>query len=146
MQGRPIGKGSWVHFSGEIISGKGEGSSFVQLPWVREQIVNKIGFAPYPGTFNIKISDDAGREAAEKMRRSAPRAITIIPPGGSGCYGSCFVAKIEEKVDAAVIIPSEGGYVDVLEFLAPMLVKNLLRHSDGDRVEVRVYIPEAGEQ
>jgi len=65
MQGRPIGKGSWVHFSGEIISGKGEGSRFVQLPWVREQIVNKIGFAPYPGTFNIKISDYAGREAAE---------------------------------------------------------------------------------
>lgn len=146
MQGQPIGKGSWIHFSGEIVSGKGEGAHFVQLPWVKNQIVSKIGFVPYPGTFNIKISDDAGREAVEKMRRCVPKAIAIIPPGGSGCYGSCFVAKIEETVDAAVIIPSEGGYGDILEFLAPMLVKNLLRLSDGNRVEVRVYIPKAGEQ
>jgi CTP-dependent riboflavin kinase len=146
MQGQPNGKGSWIYFSGEIVSGKGEGARFVQLAWVRNQIVNKIGFAPYPGTFNIKILDDAGREAVEKMRGSIAKAIAIIPPGGSGCYGSCFVAKIEETVDAAVIIPSEGGYEATLEFLAPMLVKNLLRLSDGDRVEVRVYVPEAGER
>lgn len=146
MRGQPNEKGSWIHFSGKIVSGKGEGASFVQLPWVRNQIVHKIGFTPYPGTFNLKISDEAGRGAVEKMRGSMPKAIEIIPPGGSGCSGSCFVAKIEETVDAAVIIPSEGGYGDILEFLAAMHVKSLLRLSDGDVVEVRVHIPEAEEQ
>lgn len=140
------GNGTWNSFSGEIVSGKGEGRHFVELTWVKDQITSKVGFVPYPGTFNVKIADDAGKEAVKKMRRSIAKAITIIPPGGRGCSGSCFVAKIADAINAAVIVPSEGGYMDILELVAPVLVKDALGLSDGNTVRVQVYIPDVGRE
>lgn len=141
MHGHSGGRGMWINFPGEVISGKGEGRRFVESTWVKKQIASKIGFTPYPGTFNVRITDDAGKEAVEKMRRSITNAIGIVPPGGRGCYGSCFIAKIADAVDGAVIIPSEGGHGDVVEFVAAVAVKNMLAICDGDKVSVKVRIP-----
>ncbi|PIU59668.1 riboflavin kinase, partial [Candidatus Bathyarchaeota archaeon CG07_land_8_20_14_0_80_47_9] len=43
---------------GKISTGKGEGAQFVKLPWVRKQIIQKLGFTPFPGTLNIRLTED----------------------------------------------------------------------------------------
>ncbi|MEM3054151.1 MAG: DUF120 domain-containing protein, partial [Candidatus Bathyarchaeia archaeon] len=47
-----------ICLKGKVFSGTGEGAKFMELPWVKKQMEEKLGFAPYPGTLNIKLSKD----------------------------------------------------------------------------------------
>jgi riboflavin kinase len=40
---------------GEACSGLGEGAGFTRLDWVRREFLAKLGFEPYPGTFNLHM-------------------------------------------------------------------------------------------
>ncbi|HOP09128.1 MAG TPA: DUF120 domain-containing protein, partial [Candidatus Methanofastidiosa archaeon] len=42
-----------ITFIGKLITGMGEGKYYISRPGYRNQIINKLGFVPYPGTFNI---------------------------------------------------------------------------------------------
>ncbi len=44
-----------IVFKGTVFSGKGEGRKFIELPWVKRQIEEKLGFTPYSGTLNIRL-------------------------------------------------------------------------------------------
>jgi riboflavin kinase len=43
-------------FVGTVFSGSGQGKRFIELPWVNRQIGAKLGFSPYPGTLNIRLT------------------------------------------------------------------------------------------
>ncbi len=45
---------------GIVQGGLGQGNSFTQLDWVRQQFRDKIGFDPYPGTLNLRVQDRDG--------------------------------------------------------------------------------------
>ncbi|MEM2419584.1 MAG: DUF120 domain-containing protein, partial [Candidatus Bathyarchaeia archaeon] len=39
-----------IQVKGKVFSGTGEGSKFVGLKWVKNQIEEKLGFTPFKGT------------------------------------------------------------------------------------------------
>ena len=43
--------------TGTLFSGLGEGAYYISLPGYKKQFISKLGFKPYPGTLNLKISD-----------------------------------------------------------------------------------------
>ena len=121
---------------GRVFSGGGIGSFFINLPWVRSQIKEKLGFNPYPGTLNLQLSP--GTDVKEL--RDTTKGIKIKSSEGFH-EGRCFKALIMEKLWGAVVVPDVPGYPhDLLEILAPVNLRETLGLKDGMEIEVIVRV------
>jgi riboflavin kinase len=122
---------------GKVFSGSGEGAKFIKLPWVRKQIAEKLGFAPYPGTLNIKLAKNS-----VKLEKSSKKAESIeISPVTRFCRGRCFKAYLMDDVQCAIVIPEVADYPeDVLEVVAPINLRQKYMLNDEDTVEIKIML------
>ena len=122
---------------GKVFSGSGEGAKFIELPWVRKQIAEKLGFIPYLGTLNIKLAKDGVK--VKKLLEKA-KSIEISPVNGF-CRGRCIKACLMDNVECAIIIPEIAGYPeDVLEVIAPINLRERFLLKNGDVVKVKITL------
>lgn len=96
----------------------------------------KLGFIPYPGTLNLKVSG----ESLNIVRRLRARGgILLEPPTTEYCKASCVLARID-SVRVAIIFPNAEKFTkevhpeNVVEVLAPVNLKENLSIRDGDNV------------
>jgi len=121
---------------GRVFSGGGTASLFVNLPWAKKQFKDKLGFNPYPGTLNLKLS--SGTDIKEL--RNATKGIKIKSPEGFH-EGRCFKALIMEKLWGAVVVPDIPKYPhDLLEIIAPVNLRETLALKDGMEIELIVWV------
>jgi riboflavin kinase len=125
-----------IKLSGKVFSGQGRGEKFLELPWVKRQIKAKLGFTPYNGTLNIKLSEESAKR--RKLLEKAA-SVKICPPKGF-CSGTVFKASIG-ALECAIVIPEVAGYPeDVLEIIAPANLREKLQLEDGDEITVTVNL------
>ena len=123
-------------FRGIVYTGTGEGRKFIDLPWVKRQIQEKLGFTPYSGTLNIRLNKESALQKAflEKAER-----LEIYPETGY-CTGTLIKAYIE-TLACAIIIPQVPNYPsDVLELVAAWCLRERLKLGDDDEVTVTVNV------
>ncbi len=121
---------------GEACSGLGEGASFTALDWVRREFLAKLGFEPYPGTFNLHMSGPAWEEAKHMLVREP--GIPITPEPGF-CAAKCFHVVIAGRITGAVVFPAVAGYPpDKFEVISAVPVRQALGVGDGDPVAVSI--------
>ncbi|MEM1566082.1 MAG: DUF120 domain-containing protein [Candidatus Bathyarchaeia archaeon] len=126
-----------IQVKGKVFSGVGEGSRFIELQWVKNQIEEKLGFTPFKGTLNLLL-EESDLNIREALENANP--IPIVPEPGY-CGGKCFKASIMSSVEGAVVIPEVEGYPkNVLEVIAPMNLREKFGLKDGDTVEVIVFV------
>jgi len=126
-----------VCVTGKVYSGVGEGSKFTALPWVKNQIKEKLGFVPHNGTLNLML--DKPNSKIRKALENA-RPIIIVPKPGYR-RGKCFKASIMGLVEGAVVIPEVEDYPEnVLEVIAPVNLREKFGLKDGDYVRVIVFV------
>jgi riboflavin kinase len=119
---------------GKVFSGSGESARFVEIPWVRKQIAEKLGFIPYPGTLNIKLAEGI---ANSKLLKKA-KAIEILPTEGF-CRGRCFNACFMDTLKCAIVIPEVENYPEnILEVIAAINLREKFKLKDGDVVDVKI--------
>jgi len=126
-----------LSMKGKVFSGSGEGAEYIRLPWVRKQITKKLGFVPYVGTLNIKLTAESLtiRESLENAR-----AIEISPVKGF-CRGRGFPAYFMQDLKCAIIVPEVENYPEsVIEVVAPVNLRERFNLKDGDMVEVRIIL------
>ena len=123
-------------FEGEVVSGKGSGKKYLALPWVRSQIKEKLGYAPFLGTLNLKLNADSVKL---KERLAKANSLMICPAEGY-CLGLVFHANVD-NLDCAVVVPKVEGYPkDMLEVIAKVNLRERLHLKDGDPVMVKVAL------
>jgi riboflavin kinase len=128
---------SVILVEGKVFSGSGEGAKFVALPWVKKQITKKLGFKPYPGTLNIKLTRDC-KNLKNALKNAKPIEIS---PRKNFCRGICFKAFLMDNVKCAVVIPEIADYPeDVIEILAPINLREKFQLKDGDNVKVKILL------
>ncbi len=122
---------------GRVSSGEGKGGFFVSRPWVMRQIVEKLGFEPYPGTLNIRLPPEY---VFARRRLDSHRGVKIVP--NEGFYpGKCFKAIIAGRIDGAIVIPETPLYPeDLLEVIASFNLRKELKTKDGDEVEITILL------
>ena len=124
-----------VILKGKVFSGNKRGKQFVNLPWAKKQLDEKLGFNPYPGTLNLRL---ANKTDAHELRRAD--GITIEPEKGY-FKGKCFKALVMGKVEVAVVLPDVPEYpADLLEILAPVNLRETLGLKDGMEIVVTIRI------
>ncbi len=121
---------------GTVFSGSGEGKKFVALPWVKRRIEEKLGFTPYLGTLNIRLTKDG---VLQKDKLEDAEKFEIKPEAGY-CTGTLIKARIGGLV-CGVVSPEVPGYPkDELEVVAPWNLRERLKLADGSEVGVTVTL------
>jgi len=123
---------------GRVFSGLGKGAYFTQLDWVKQQCLEKLGFIPFAGTLNIRVSEGY-LDLFQQVRAEA--AIEVVPPSSDFCPANAIPISIG-NVKAAIIVPhaeeftDEVHSVDTIEVIAPVEIKKALVIKDGDEVAI----------
>ena len=125
-----------IVFEGTVFSGRGEGKKFVDLPWVKRQIVENMFFSPFSGTLNIRLKKES---VEKKVLLGKAEGIGIEPQVGY-CPGVLFKAFIG-GLECAIVVPKIPHYPnDVLEVIAPVCLREQLKLVDGSLVSVSVNV------
>ena len=124
-----------IVLKGKVVSGSGRGKMLVGLPWVKEQINEKLGFNPYLGTLNLRLPKET---AIDELCKAS--GIMIVPEEGY-FEGKCFKAVVNGKIEGAVILPDVPEYPsDLLEVLAPVNLRKTIGLKDAMMVEVIISV------
>ena len=126
-----------LSISGRIVSGAKQGAFFTQLDWVQEQCLDKLGFAPWPGTLNLEIPMDA---VAVIEELKVTKGLELVSPDSNYCSGHVFPISIE-GLPAAVVLPAEDVRVhekNIIEIISPEMIKKALKVDDGDQVAITI--------
>lgn len=122
---------------GEVFSGLGEGAYYVSQPIYMRQFQEKLGFTPFLGTLNVRLSKKHLKD------RSLLESIGYIEIEGfkdgarSFGAGRCYRVLINEEVEAFVVAALRSHYgEDVLEILAPVNLRERLNLKDGDTIRI----------
>jgi len=127
-------------FEGTVFSGLGEGAYYVSQEAYKQQFVSKLGFQPYPGTLNLRVRKEDQEEV--RFLEASPFVLIEGFTDGGRSFGpaKCFLTKIAEKVDGALILPVRTHYSgDVVELISPKFLREQLHLKDGDTIKVRAF-------
>lgn len=139
FEGRPPS----IKVEGRVFSGLGEGAYYMSKENYRRQFIERLGFDPYPGTLNLKITNS---EDIVKLRDELDAHPGIKIEGfrdKDRTYGpvKCFHAIIGGKERCAVLFAFRSHYGrDVLEIIAPLCLRERLGLKDGDKVSVEIFL------
>jgi len=129
-----------ITLEGVLFSGLGEGAYYISKDGYRKQFIEKLGFDPYPGTLNLKLTTDYDMKTRAELEnypgielqgfKNATRAF-----GGVKCYP----AIISNKVKGAVVFAMRTHYnSSVIEIIAPTFLRGSLKLKDGNKVKVEI--------
>lgn len=127
---------------GTVFQGLGEGAYYISLTGYRRQFVSRLGFDPFPGTLNIRLSAAIDR----KVRRDLAVEKGIHIDGfkdGKRTYGGaeCFKSLLNGRILCAVLVIERTSYDDsVLEIIAPVNLRKALRLGEGSKVKVKISV------
>ncbi|KPV61584.1 MAG: Riboflavin kinase [Candidatus Bathyarchaeota archaeon BA1] len=129
-----------VTLEGVVFTGLGEGAYYVTRDGYRKQFIEKLGFDPYPGTLNLRLTSDY-----DMKTRSELETYPAIELHGfkdeTRTFGpvKCYPAIINNKVKGAVVCALRSHYnSSVLEVIAPTFLRHQLRLKDGNKAKVEV--------
>ena len=129
-----------VTLEGTVFTGLGEGAYYISKEDYRKQFIEKLGFDPYPGTLNLKLSTDYGLETRKDLD-SFPSIEIEGFTSEKRTFGfvKCYRVRVNDKINGALAFALRGHYdLSVLEVVAPVCLRKELNLEDGDKVKVDV--------
>ena len=125
-----------IELSGRVFAGQGEGKKYVELSWVKQQIKEKLGVDPYPGTLNLRL-DETNVERRVSLEKDA--RLRLCHSEGY-CTGLLFKASLN-GLACGVVIPQVENYPEnVVEVVSSVKLRQELGLRDGEMVTVTVYL------
>ncbi|MBW9220255.1 DUF120 domain-containing protein [Methanothermococcus sp. SCGC AD-155-N22] len=122
---------------GRVTSGRGEGRYFMSLKPYRERFKSILGYYPYEGTLNIKLSEYTPLDMSKCLE------IEGFEYEGKKYYGvkvlPAKVSKDEFAIKGALIFPEKSNHPkDIVEVISPLNLRNYLSLKNGDIVKIVV--------
>jgi riboflavin kinase len=133
-----------IEFEGNIVSGMGEGAYYMSLEGYTKQFKEKLGYEPYLGTLNVRLTDQIYMNARLELGKH-PSIFIDGFSDGTRTYGwvKCYRATIDDGAiaNAAVLVLERTHYDDsMLEVIAPISIKQAAGVKNGDRIKIQVHL------
>ncbi|MDD4162056.1 MAG: CTP-dependent riboflavin kinase [Methanothrix sp.] len=115
---------------GKIASGLGQAQYFLTREGYSRQLLQHLGFVPFPGTLNVLLEEPFPEE-------QEPIRIESFQEEGKS-FGECKCYRITlNGMQAAVVRPEQSRYPpELIEVIAPVQLRRTLGLEDGDPVEI----------
>jgi riboflavin kinase len=126
---------------GVLFSGLGEGAYYIGKEGYRKQFIEKLGFDPFPGTLNLKLTTDYDLKTMAEVG-SYPGVEIEGFKNETRSFGNvkCYPAIINNKVKGAVLFALRTHYnSSVIEIIAPTFLRGSLKLKDGNKVKVEIF-------
>lgn len=133
---------SHISVSGTLVPGVGEGAYYMGLEGYTRQFKSKIGYVPFPGTLNVKVTEGVHLQAMKRAKQA--EGITVDGfSDGKRTYGwvRCIPARINDAVDCHLILLERTHHDDsVAELISSICVRKAASLQDGSRISFRVEV------
>jgi riboflavin kinase len=129
-----------VTLEGVLFTGLGEGAYYITRNGYRKQFIEKLGFDPYPGTLNLKLTTNYDVKTRDELE-SYPAIEIEGFKNETRTFGpvKCYPAIINNKVKGAVVAALRSHYdASVIEVIAPCYLRGKLKIRDGHKVKVEI--------
>ncbi len=126
-----------ISFSGKVASGLGEGRYYLSQPGYVVQFTERLGYAPYPGTLNVRVEGPALRKVELLAAWRGLRIDGFQASGRTFGGATCFPARMNGH-PCHLISPDRTHYQDVVEFVAADCLRESLRIHDEDPVRLDI--------
>jgi len=131
-----------VVLKGNLVSGMGEGAYYMSLKGYTKQFKSKIGYIPFPGTFNVKLEK---KEYTEAIRQFAGLDGIHINgySDGKRTYGwvKCFRAELNSSFGCELIRLERTHHdTSTIELISKNNLRKTAKLSDGSKVTIIVQI------
>ncbi|TFF88513.1 MAG: DUF120 domain-containing protein [Promethearchaeota archaeon] len=131
---------------GEVTEGMHEGAYYVSIKGYYEQFKGKLGFEPYKGTLNLKLTDTDLKILKEQMNHIKPIVIKGFKDqnreyGPVFCY-DVYISplKSREKIRKAAILDIKRTHhkENIIEILAKPFLRDYFDLNNGDQVVIKL--------
>ncbi|MFX0056944.1 MAG: DUF120 domain-containing protein [Candidatus Hodarchaeota archaeon] len=131
---------------GEVVEGMHEGSYYVSIKGYYDQFKNKLGFEPFKGTLNLRLSDTDISILREQLNNIIPVVIEGFKDqnreyGPVNCY-DVFISRMDNKDNrrkAAILdIKRTHHKKNIVEVLAKPYLREYFNLKDGDKLIIDV--------
>ena len=131
---------SHIELNGSVISGLGEGAYYMSLKGYTKQFKVKIGYAPFPGTLNIKLNQ---LQATQIIQQLDEIDNMIIDPFSDGkrTYGwvKCFHAILNNSINCELIRLERTHHDNsVIELISKNNLRKTAGLKTGSKVTVKI--------
>ena len=130
-----MNKGSYT-FHGTVFSGSGRGAYYVGHPVYVKKFKELLGYAPFPGTLNVKLDseDDIRQRRRLRLKGEGLRIEEFHVAGERFSSVNCFKGRLEEQAVALLIVAITDYDDSVLELISPVYLRQKLHLEDGNPV------------
>jgi riboflavin kinase len=131
-----------VTLEGVVFTGLGEGAYYISKERYRKQFIEKLGFEPYPGTLNLKLTTDYDVKTRSELE-TYPGIEVEGFKNEDRTFGSvkCYPVIMENKVKGALILALRSHYdASVVEVIAPVFLRKHLKLKDGCKVKIEALV------
>jgi riboflavin kinase, archaea type len=124
--------------NGTVVSGIGEGKYYMSLGPYKEQFNTHLGFEPYPGTLNIRLSSSSIPVRKKIEALDWIRIKGFSTDGRTFGDAKCLPCRIG-SISCGIVMPGRTHYPeDIIEVIAPVALRRKLGVEDSDTVTVEV--------
>ncbi|WP_321505488.1 DUF120 domain-containing protein [uncultured Methanoregula sp.] len=124
--------------SGAVVSGIGEGKYYMSRDPYKEQFKIHLGFEPYPGTLNIRLSPSSIPVRKKIDALGWTRIKGFSTDGRTFGDAKCIACRIG-TISCGIVVPGRTHYPeDIIEVIAPIALRRKLGVEDSDSVTVEV--------
>ncbi len=124
--------------NGTVVSGIGEGKYYMSLGPYKEQFNTHLGFEPYPGTLNIRLSSSSIPVRKKIDALEWIRIKGFSTDGRTFGDAKCLPCHIG-TIPCGIVMPGRTHYPeDIIEVIAPVALRRKLGVEDTDTVTVEV--------
>jgi riboflavin kinase len=126
-----------VTFRGTVSSGLGEGRYYLSQPGYVVQFTERLGYTPFPGTLNVRVSPSDMLKVGSVKHWSGIRIDGFQASGRTFGGATCYPGILGGPV-SHLIIPDRTHHQDVVEFISAVSLREALRVKDGDGIDVEI--------
>lgn len=126
-----------VDIKGILEAGLGEGARFIAIPKYYSQFQKKLGFNPFLGTLNLKLTPKQLKIKAKALEQPAVEILGFTANGSTYCNVKCWPCVVNKRIKGAVLVPGKTTHsLNVLEVIAPVNLRKELKLQDQNEVQI----------